>query len=264
METEIYKNLSLEDLPNEEWRDVVGYEGIYMVSNLGRVKSLDRQVLNHGTTILKKSKIISQFDNGHGYKTVQLNFNNKSKKEYVHRLVYKSFCGEIPIGFEINHISKCKHQNNVENLEILTRKGNMEYSKDDIFDAKHKPCYLYNKDGFFVKEYLSIKEAAEDNNISPSAVVNSCTRFNKYGSEKHFRYFKVDKIEIPKRKYKKILMFSCDNKEVIREFDSAKEASEFLGCNTNNIVCACLGKIKTCKGFIFKYKNKQLWQQKTN
>lgn len=254
METEIYKNLSLEDLPNEEWRDVVGYEGSYMVSNLGRVKSLDRQVLNHGTPILKKSKIISQFDNGRGYKMVQLNFNNKSKKEYVHRLVYKSFCGEIPIGFEINHISKCKHQNNVDNLEILTRKENMEYSKDDILDATHKPCYLYNKDGFFVKEYLSIKEASEDNNISPSAVVNSCTRFNKYGCEKHFRYFKTEKIEIPKRKYKKILMFSYNKKEFVREFDSAKDAAEFLECNTNNIVCACLGKTKTCKGYIFEYK----------
>ena len=38
---EIYQNLSLEDLPNEEWRDVVGYEGLYQVSNLGRVKSLE-------------------------------------------------------------------------------------------------------------------------------------------------------------------------------------------------------------------------------
>lgn len=254
METEIYKNLSLENLPNEEWRDVVGYEGSYMVSNLGRVKSLDRYVLNHGTSVLKKSKIISQLDNGHGYKTVQLNFNNKSKKEYVHRLVYKSFCGEIPIGFEINHISKCKHQNNVENLEILSHKENMAYSKNDILDATHRPCYLYNKDGLFIKEYSSIKEASEDNNIRPSTVVNSCTKLNKYGCEKHFRYFKAERIEIPKRKYKKVLMFSSDNKDFIREFDSAKDAADFLGCNTNNIVCACTGKVKTCKGYIFNYK----------
>lgn len=49
---EIYKNLSLEDLPNEEWRDVVGYEGLYQVSNMGRVKSLKRksaQFLQKGT-----------------------------------------------------------------------------------------------------------------------------------------------------------------------------------------------------------------------
>lgn len=40
---ETYQNLSLEDLPNEEWKDIVGYEGLYQVSNLGRVKSLQRQ-----------------------------------------------------------------------------------------------------------------------------------------------------------------------------------------------------------------------------
>lgn len=43
---EIYQNLSLEDLPNEEWRDVVGYEGLYQVSNLGRVKSLEVKFKN--------------------------------------------------------------------------------------------------------------------------------------------------------------------------------------------------------------------------
>ena len=48
---EIYKNLSLEDLPNEEWRDVVGYEGLYQVSNMGRIKSLNTSK-NHETVAL--------------------------------------------------------------------------------------------------------------------------------------------------------------------------------------------------------------------
>lgn len=81
METEIWKNLSLKDLPNEEWRDVIGYEGSYMVSNLGRVKSLDRYVMNNGTKVLRHSNIISQYDNGRGYKIVNLNLNNQSKKK---------------------------------------------------------------------------------------------------------------------------------------------------------------------------------------
>lgn len=254
MEKEIWKNLSLEDLPNEEWRDVVGYEGSYMVSNLGRVKSLDRYVMNNGTKILRHSKIISQYDNGRGYKIVNLNLNNQSKKKYVHRLVYESFIGNIPDGFEINHIDKDKSHNSLDNIEICTHKENMEYSKDDIFEANHRACYLYDKEGCFVKEYLSIIEAAKDNGIKPSVIVNSCTRHNKYGCEKHFRYFKADKIDIPKRKYKKVLMYTLDNKKTIREFNSVIEASNFLGCKPNNIVCACLGKTKTCKGYIFKYK----------
>ena len=68
-----FRNLSLENLPGEEWRNVVGYEGIYQVSSLGRVKA-----------IIKK-RIMAQHDNGKGYLTVNLSIRGKAKKKYIHR-----------------------------------------------------------------------------------------------------------------------------------------------------------------------------------
>lgn len=60
---EIYQNLSLGNLPNEEWRDVVGYEGLYQVSNLGRIKSLDRYVEYPNYIKRINGRIMSQQDN---------------------------------------------------------------------------------------------------------------------------------------------------------------------------------------------------------
>lgn len=99
---EIYQNLSLEDLPNEEWRDVVGYEGLYQVSNLGRVKSLEVKFKNSFYN-KKREKIMSQHDNGKGYLTISISINGKSKKEYVHRLVANSFIYRDEDKVEVNH-----------------------------------------------------------------------------------------------------------------------------------------------------------------
>ena len=93
---ENYKNLSLEDLPNEVWKDVVGYEGLYQVSNLGRVKSLQR-LDNKGRRI--NLSIRKQVVGNVGYPVVSL-YSKEGGKENaklicVHRLVAEAFC-QIP------------------------------------------------------------------------------------------------------------------------------------------------------------------------
>ena len=68
---EIYKNLSIESLPNEEWRDVVGWEGLYQVSNLGRVKSLPRRIVyKDGREYIYPSKVMKNQKVGTGYRCV--------------------------------------------------------------------------------------------------------------------------------------------------------------------------------------------------
>ena len=82
---EIYKNLSLEDLPNEEWRDVVGYEGLFQVSSNGVIRSLDRYLpMPNGGKKLVKGKLIKQYLTRNGYMIVILGkTHNDRKRKYL-------------------------------------------------------------------------------------------------------------------------------------------------------------------------------------
>lgn len=251
MEQPIYKNLSLEDLPGEVWKDIVGYEDFYQVSNLGRVKSLNRIVNNNGGLRIISGKIMCQQFNGRGYLYAQLNKSNRTLKKYVHRLVCESFIGIIG-DLEVNHIDKCKFNNKVDNLEICTRAYNMAYSKEDIINIVNRKCYMYDEDGLFIKEYKSITEAARDNGLTPPAIVGSCTLHRKKGLKIHFRYDKVDKIEIQDRKRRKVVAYNLDG-SFAKEYKSSEEAANELHVKENTIVCTCIGKNKTCKGYILKY-----------
>lgn len=113
----------------EVWKDVVGYEGIYKVSNLGRVKSLDRIRKHniHGSPYLFKGKILNQTKNNNGYLRVFLCKNNKSKTTYVHRLVASHFHEKEEHHTEVNHIDGDKKNNIASNLEWCTKKENLDH-----------------------------------------------------------------------------------------------------------------------------------------
>ena len=115
----------------EIWKDVIGYEGIYQVSNLGRVKSLERDVYNplHGT-IRRKEKIKKQWLNQDGYLIAKLCIDGENKNIPVHILVAKAFLGNYDYsdGLEVNHKDLDRTNNHVDNLEWLTHRGNIDYS----------------------------------------------------------------------------------------------------------------------------------------
>ena len=116
---EIYKNLSLEKLENEEWRDIVSYEN-YQVSSLGRVKSLN---YNH----TKQEKILKQAKMKDGYLLVNLWKDGKSKTCTVHRLVAIAFIPN-PNGYRcVNHKDENPSNNIVSNLEWCTHQYNNTY-----------------------------------------------------------------------------------------------------------------------------------------
>lgn len=104
-----------------------GFEGLYEVSNLGRVRSLDRLVNSNGGTRLHKGKVLKFVNNGGGYLQVYLYKDGKSTKFYVHRLVYEAFHGKRPEGMEINHIDEDKSNNSIKNLNLMTHKENANW-----------------------------------------------------------------------------------------------------------------------------------------
>lgn len=107
----------------EVWKDIPGYEGLYQVSNLGRVKSLPRKGKPNGC-------FLKQPLSNKGYHTVNLCVNGICKCQKVHQLVAKSFLNHKPCGMDlvIDHINNIKTDNRVENLQIVTNRYNV--SKD--------------------------------------------------------------------------------------------------------------------------------------
>lgn len=114
----------------EYWKSIKGYEGIYEISNTGKVKSLQREYENSGSysgKIKRKEIIIKQNVNRLGYHVVTLSKNGVRKFHIVYRLVAFAFL-ENPNSFkEVNHKDLNKSNNNVENLEWCDRKYNVNH-----------------------------------------------------------------------------------------------------------------------------------------
>lgn len=102
----------------EIWKDIEGYEGLYQVSNLGRVKSL-------GNNKNRKEKIIKQIKKKDGYLYLKCSKNGESKTFSVHRLVAQAFIPNPNNLPEIDHINTVPTDNRIENLRWCSRKGNM-------------------------------------------------------------------------------------------------------------------------------------------
>lgn len=103
----------------EEFRDIKGYEGLYQVSSLGRVKSLKRK------NRLKEKFLSSPKDNN-GYLMVNLYKNNTKKSRKVHKLVAIAFLNHTPCKhiLVIDHINNIKSDNRVVNLQVITQREN--------------------------------------------------------------------------------------------------------------------------------------------
>lgn len=104
----------------EVWKNIAGYEGLYQISNSGRVKSLNYR--GHGY-----EKILVPKVNNSGRLWVELARNGKSKPFLIHRLVGSAFLPN-PLGYkEINHIDENPQNNDVRNLEWCSHKYNVNY-----------------------------------------------------------------------------------------------------------------------------------------
>ena len=106
--------------PRRKWKDIKGYEGLYQVSNLGEVKSLNYK----GTG---KEKILIPYTTKKGYKRIGLCKGGKQKQKQIHRLVAIAFIPNINNYPQVNHIDENKANNCAWNLEWCDNKYNANY-----------------------------------------------------------------------------------------------------------------------------------------
>ena len=151
----------------EEWRPVIGYEDLYEVSSLGRIKSADRYVkcIINGivTKSISKGRILRQRKNRCGYSMVYLcNGKGGEKNCTVHRLVAEAFLPN-PEGLpQVNHKDENKTNNAVWNLEWCDVRYNMNYGtrNERISKSRQKRVKMITLNGDIIKEFNSILEAA--------------------------------------------------------------------------------------------------------
>jgi hypothetical protein len=124
-----HKNLSLDDMEGEIWKDIEGYEGFYQISNFGRVKSLSRLIVNRFSNRITIDIIRKPVVSKDGYTYVKISFNKKSTKYSIHRLVALNFIDNPNSKLEVNHIDSIRLNNNVKNLEWVSKSENQCHSK---------------------------------------------------------------------------------------------------------------------------------------
>ena len=184
----------------EVWKDVLNYEGIYIISSKGRVKSLDRYDSGGRK---RTGKILSAGNNKEGYKLVTLAKNGKLKTFKVHRLVAEAFIPNPDNKPEVDHINTIRYDNRAENLRWVTRKENesnettknhrsenfkgrilSEEHKKKIGKANGKLVYCVELD----KVFESTSEASRQLGINKRNIASVCRGERNKAGGYHWKY----------------------------------------------------------------------------
>jgi hypothetical protein len=178
----------------EIWKDILGYEGLYQVSNFGRVKSCEK-IIPHfrGGTRLLPERIRKLAFDSYGYLVLDLYKNGIGKTYKVHRLVVLSFLNLVENKNQINHKNGIKYDNNLNNLEWCNNSENIIHAyQNNLMKPviNNEKCVLmYDKtSGEFIKEFKSISLASKEMKCRSSDIVSVLKNRQKSARNHIFKY----------------------------------------------------------------------------
>lgn len=160
----------------EIWKDIEGYEGKYQVSNMGRVRSLGREVYHGRFHKFQKERVLRGNLLPQGYYQVLLSKNGRPKPFRIHRLVAMAFVEGYKEGLVVNHKNEIKADNRAENLEWVTQQQNVNCGTviERRVDAYSTIVEQRTKDGALVATYKNTVEAAKATGFNASNIGDCC------------------------------------------------------------------------------------------
>ena len=192
-------SLSLDDLPDERWININGFEALYQVSTYARIKSKKNK---HCNNQFSNEQILKQYKRNH-YMFVVLCKNGKKYRKNVHRLVAENFIpnpNNLPLVLHKKAISDGGN-NNIDNLYWGTQKDNMndrrkdghsivtEKTRKKISNARSIPVCQFTKDGLFVKAYKSALEVEKETGIKNNHIGTCCKGKRKTAGGYVWKYY---------------------------------------------------------------------------
>ena len=204
---------------DEEWRDIPGFEGRYQVSNLGRVKSLPREVSNYTGKLLVKEKILKQRHDFKGYMRIDLK-DNTGKHRYlgVHRLVALAFIPNPDNKPQINHIDGNKENNMLNNLEWVNNSENqlhayrtgLSHVSEKAGKPKKAVLQISVDTNEVIEEFESLSDAKKKfGDCGNIAMCCKNKRRTAYGYKWKYKDYEY--------KNKKCMIGECENDEYLRQ-----------------------------------------------
>ena len=238
----------------EIWIDIEGYEGIYKVSNYGRVLSVERK---DRSGFLRNSKILTQEKTKRGYYRVRLSKDMETKKFSVHTLVGNAFVPN-PNNFNlINHKDENPENNFYKNLEWCSHKYNLNYGNHNkkVAKTKGRSVLQYDLKGNLIKKYCSVGEASKETGLNYKQIYRCCSeiRKRKDGTSNHiYGNYYWEYNEKTKKSVRPVIQYDLEMNELAR-YNSAADAAKAIGVKPYGIKDCCKGLSKTSHGYKWRY-----------
>ena len=174
----------------EIWKDIKNYEGLYQVSNFGRIKALERTVQGRWGEQHLQEKILALYKDKKGYMIAYLYKNNIKKALKVHRIVAEAFLQNLDNKREIDHINRIKDDNRVENLRWVTAKENSANRNTiNTEKAKRKRAkYVVSVKNNRISIYRSSVSASKRLGIKSSPIGQCCNSPKRHKTYKGYRW----------------------------------------------------------------------------